>query len=71
MTLLSYLDFYTDVFLWLVGGTIDLQMMDLSRLQNGLSLVKNMNFSRLAISKLKGRVEKLFPLGHRCSEGAF
>ena len=66
MTLLSYLDFYTDVFLWLVGGTIDLQMMDLSRLQNGLSLVKNMNFSRLAISKLKGRVEKLFPLKHRC-----
>ena len=65
MTLLSYLDFYTDVFLWLVGGTIDLQMMDLSRLQNGLSLVKNMNFSRLAISKLKGRVEKLFPLKHR------
>ena len=40
MTLLSYLDFFTDVFLWIVGGTIDLQMMDLSRLQNGLSLVK-------------------------------
>ena len=67
MTLLSYLDFFTDVFLWLVGGTIDLQMMDLSRLQNGLSLVKNMNFSRLAISQLKGREEKLFPLRHHCS----